>query len=192
MAALGGLTGQTACARTPSWVSPLGSCSPFRPGPGARGNEGCSRRSAALGIRLQGSATRATKSSPRFLPLRLSQDGAGADREDGLRVDLGRGAQSSRASVEGQPTGRLGSAPNTFSVDRAAGAVGPTILSGLKEHPRLFSHKFQSHCNAQAHRRGYSISAIGPNSDTGNNYRGYTHSTLNKKMPTTKSTQQNQ
>ena len=76
MAARGGLTGQTACARTPSWVSPLGSGSPFRPGPGARGSEGCSQRSAALGIRLPGGVTRATESSPRFLPLRLSQDGS--------------------------------------------------------------------------------------------------------------------
>ena len=101
--------------------------------------------------------TRATRSSPRFLPLRLSQDGAGADPEDGIRVGLGRGAQSCRASVEGQPAGRRGRASNTFSVDRAAEAVGPTISSGLKERPRLSSHKFQSHGNAQAHRRGYSI-----------------------------------
>ena len=132
-----GLTGQTACARTPSWVSPLGSCSPFRPSPEAQGSEGFGRRSAALGIRLPGGATRATRSSPRFLPLCLSQDGAGADPEDGLRVGLGRGAQSYRASVEGQPTGCRGRVPNTFSVDRAAGAAGPTISSGLKERPRL-------------------------------------------------------
>jgi len=138
----------------PSWVSPLGSGSPFRPGPGARGSEGCSQRSAALGIRLPGGVTRATESSPRFLPLRLSQDGGGADPEDGIRVGLGRGAQSCRASVEGQPTGRRGRASDTFSVDRAAEAVGPTISSGLKERPRLSSHKFQSHGNAQAHRRG--------------------------------------
>ena len=156
MAARGGLTGQTACARTPSWVSPLGSGSPFRPGPGAQGSEGCSQRSAALGIRLPGGVTRATESSPRFLPLRLSEDGAGADPEDGIRVGLGRGAQSCRASVEGQPAGRRGRASDTFSVDRAAEAVGPTISSGLKERPRLSSHKFQSHGNAQAHRRGYS------------------------------------
>ena len=154
VAAQGGLTARTACARTPSWVSPLGSGSPFRPGPGARGSEGCSQRSAALGIRLPGGVTRATESSPRFLPLRLSEDGAVTDPEDGIRVGLGRGAQSYRASVEGQPTGRWGSAPNTFSVDRAAGAVGPTISSGLKRRPRLSSHKFQSHGNAQAHRRG--------------------------------------
>mgnify|MGYP006969967245 CR=1 FL=1 len=156
MAARGGLTGQTACARTPSWVSPLGSGSPFRPGPGARGSEGCSQRSAALGIRLPGGVTRATESSPRFLPLRLSEDGAVTDPEDGIRVGLGRSAQSCRASVEGQPAGRRGRASDTFSVDRAAEAVGPTISSGLKERPRLSSHKFQSHGNAQAHRRGYS------------------------------------
>jgi hypothetical protein len=144
-------------------VSPMGSGSPFRPGPGARGSEGCSQRSAALGIRLPGGATRATKSSQLFLPLRLSQDGTGADPEDGLRVGLDRGAQSCRASVEGQPAGRRGSAPKTFSVDRAAGAAGPTISSRLKERPRLSSHKFQSHGNAQAHRRGYSIpSCAGP------------------------------
>ncbi len=35
------------------------------------------------------------------------------------------------------------------------------------------------------------ISAIGPNSDTGNNYRGYSSRTSNKKRQTTKSTQQN-
>ncbi len=156
VAALGGLTGQTACARTPSWVSPLGSGSPFRPGPRARGSEGCSQHSAALGIRLPGGATRATKSSQRFLPLRLSQDGAGADPEDGLRVGLGRGAQSCRASVGGQQAGRRGRAPNTFSVDLAAGAAGPTISSSLKGRPRLSSHKFQSHCNEQAHQRCYS------------------------------------
>jgi hypothetical protein len=74
----------------------------------------------------------------------------------GLRVGLGRGAQSYRASVEGQPADRRGRAPNTISVDRAAGAVGPTISSGLKKRPRLSSHKFQSHGNAQAHRRSYS------------------------------------
>ncbi len=73
----------------------------------------------------------------------------------GLRVGLGQNVQSSRVSVEGQPIGRWGSAPNTFSVGRAARAVGPTILIWLKGKSRLSSHKFQSHGKAQAHRRGF-------------------------------------
>ncbi len=34
LVALCGLTWSTSCARTPSWVSPLGSGSPFQQGPG--------------------------------------------------------------------------------------------------------------------------------------------------------------
>jgi len=150
VAALGGLTDQTACAWTPSWVSPLGSGSPFRPGPGAR-----EVRVAASVALLLASGCREVRPG-RLTPARCSSLSVfhGADPEDGLRVGLGRGAQSCRASVEGQPAGRRGRASNTFSVDRAAEAVGPTISSGLKERPRLSSHKFQSHGNAQAHRRG--------------------------------------
>jgi len=144
VAARGGLTGQTACARTPSWVSPLGSGSPFRPGPGARGSEGCSQRSAALGIRLPGGVTRATESSPRFLPLRLSEDGAGADPEDGIRVGLGRSAQSCRASVEGQPAGRRGSGShNLVRVEGAPTSVQPQVPKPRQcasAPPRLIEH----------------------------------------------------
>jgi hypothetical protein len=64
LAARSGLTGQTACARTPSRVSPLGSGFLVTAGPGP-GSEGYSRRSAALGIRLPGGLSRATESSPR-------------------------------------------------------------------------------------------------------------------------------
>ncbi len=59
-----GLRDQSACARTPSWVSPLGSGSPFQPCPGPK-KWGSSQRSTALGIRLSGGLSRATKSSPR-------------------------------------------------------------------------------------------------------------------------------
>jgi hypothetical protein len=36
----------------------------------------------------------------------------------------------------------------------AATSAGPTILAGFKGLPRLSSHKFQSHCNVQAHHSG--------------------------------------
>ncbi len=55
----------------------------------------------------------------------------------GLRVCLGRNSRSSQASVEGQSTGHWGRAPGTFSVGRAARAVGPTIWVWLypRKHP---------------------------------------------------------
>jgi hypothetical protein len=65
----------------------------------------------------------------------------------GLRVGPNR---SSPTPEQAWRDNRL--AAGTVPESRTARAAGPTILVGLKGHPRLSRHKFQRHCNVQAHR----------------------------------------
>jgi hypothetical protein len=115
----------------------------------ARRSEGSSRRSTAIGIRLSGSLSRATKSSP-LASLSVFQRMA-------LSLILMTGSESANTEAALLPEqawrdNRLAARADPES--HAARAVGPTILVGLNGRPRLSSHKSQSHGNVQAPCRG--------------------------------------
>jgi hypothetical protein len=74
----------------------------------ARRSEGSSQRSTALGIRLSGGLSRATKSSPRASVSVFHRMAMSLILRTGLRVGPNRSGPTPRASVEGQPTGRCG------------------------------------------------------------------------------------
>jgi hypothetical protein len=137
----------------PHWgLAPLSRQIPTSPGPGGARVPASGALLLASG-RLEVCPGRLGPASgpppPSFTRMALSRI-----LKTGLRVCPNRSSPTPRASVEGQPTGRWGRAPNTCSVDSAARAAGPTILVRPKGRPRLSSHKFQSHCNVQAHLHG--------------------------------------
>ena len=141
-----GITSQTACARTRE-----GSGFPFPPGPGPRGVK-VSQLAPLLSIRLSEGSSRATWSSPRaFLSV-----------GDGMlpilrRVSESAWAEAARLPGQAWRDNRL--AAEAVPLTRIAWAVPPgqwvpQSWSESKCRPRLSSHKFHSHGNVQAQRRG--------------------------------------
>ena len=124
---------------------------PFPPGPGPRGVKG-SQLARLLSIRLSEGLSRATKSSPRAF---LSVEG-------GMLPTLRRVSESAwaeAARLPGQAWRDNQLAAEAVPLTRIAWAVPPEqrvpqSWSESKCRPRLSSHKFQSHGNVQAHRRG--------------------------------------
>jgi hypothetical protein len=115
----------------------------------ARTSEGSSQRSTALSIRLSGGWSRATKSSQRASLSVFHEDCAVADPEDGAPSRPKPKQPYSPSKRGGTTDWPLGPFPRAMPPGQRVHNLGRS-----KGCPRLSSHKFQSHCNVQAHRRG--------------------------------------
>jgi hypothetical protein len=138
-----GLRDQTACARTPSWVSHWGPAPLF--------NRARARRSegpASVALLLASGCREVCpgRPSPASGPPSPSFKGWLCARilRTGLRVGPNRNGPTLRASVEGQPTGRWGHSRKSFRQ-----GSGSHNLERVEESPTSVAHVCRpSHCNA--------------------------------------------